>query len=390
GTVALAVTGATSVSIGSLAASVCADATFVVSVPRAAASYNKARPYHIEASGTGVTTGQTPAGRQLYVEKLVSQNRNSTLKIAGPGGCNASLSTCDPAMATPVLGSTYTYKLYGSTATSYEQLEGYLTFPTNLFRIVSAHSDYSVGASRDTVYVDACGWQPNPAAAGYMSCLGTGKAGGDVVITYTVRAIATGSGTLNAMLYDYSGSSYHYNSDYGIAVNFGVTVVDPTPTPTPTVEPTPTPTVEPTPTPSPSASPASSPTLVVDLEVVIPGATIEVCGEGWLPGSEVEISLDGDVVLGTVTVDEDGTFCVDLVIPAGTVQGEYSLVATGLDTDGAPASQVDGIQVALPATDTAAPGAGSTDSPGRSPLLLLSLAFLAGAVLSLLRRPARR
>ena len=91
-----------------------------------------------------------------------------------------------------MVGTTYTYKLYGSTATSYEQLEGYLTFPTDLFRVVSAHSDYSAGASRNTVYADACGWQPNPSATGYRSCLGTGKAGGDVVITYTVLAIAKG------------------------------------------------------------------------------------------------------------------------------------------------------------------------------------------------------
>ena len=55
------------------------------------------------------------------------------------------------------------------------------------------------------------------------SCVGvdplTGKAGGsNVVTTYTVKILSGGgtSQTLNSLLYDFSGSSFHYNADYGV------------------------------------------------------------------------------------------------------------------------------------------------------------------------------
>src|SRR5437762_2236244 len=45
-----------------------------------------------------------------------------------------------------------------------------------------------------------------------------GKAGGTVVTTYTVKVLSTGSTTATTLIMDFSGSSYHYNSDYGIQV----------------------------------------------------------------------------------------------------------------------------------------------------------------------------
>ncbi|PYT02972.1 MAG: hypothetical protein DMF65_05215, partial [Acidobacteria bacterium] len=53
------------------------------------------------------------------------------------------------------------------------------------------------------------------------SCDGTpnysgGKAGGTIVTTYTVRVIGSGgTATMNSLVYDFSGSSYHYGNDYG-------------------------------------------------------------------------------------------------------------------------------------------------------------------------------
>src|SRR5690349_8606814 len=50
-------------------------------------------------------------------------------------------------------------------------------------------------------------------------CLGTGKAGGNITVTYNVTIIG-GAGTsqsLSTLIYDFSGSSYHYNSDFGVS-----------------------------------------------------------------------------------------------------------------------------------------------------------------------------
>jgi large repetitive protein len=46
--------------------------------------------------------------------------------------------------------------------------------------------------------------------------MGTGKYGGNVTVTYNVTIIAGGgtNQTLNTLIYDFSGSSYHYNADF--------------------------------------------------------------------------------------------------------------------------------------------------------------------------------
>ena len=58
-----------------------------------------------------------------------------------------------------------------------------------------------------------------PTAQNYRSCVGgDAKAGGTVVTTYTVKIIsgAGSSQTLNSLLYDFSGSSFHYNADFAV------------------------------------------------------------------------------------------------------------------------------------------------------------------------------
>ena len=56
------------------------------------------------------------------------------------------------------------------------------------------------------------------------------KAGGNnVVTTYSIK-IVSGGGTsqpLNTLLYDFSGSSYHYNADFGVGARIA-NVIDPT------------------------------------------------------------------------------------------------------------------------------------------------------------------
>ena len=67
------------------------------------------------------------------------------------------------------------------------------------------------------------------------------------------------------------------------------------------------------------------------------GDEIMLTGEGWLPGSVVSIYLfSSPVLLGTSTVDEQGTFTTTVRIPRDTAAGEHHLIMTGLDQDGLP------------------------------------------------------
>ena len=56
------------------------------------------------------------------------------------------------------------------------------------------------------------------------SCLGTGKYGGKVTIVYDVTIIggAGTSETLSSLIYDFSGSSYHYNADFSMTNRIAV------------------------------------------------------------------------------------------------------------------------------------------------------------------------
>ena len=81
--------------------------------------------------------------------------------------------------------------------------------------------DKPSGQTNDQMYADACGWDNNPTSGTYLECLDTdpitgGKAGGDpitTVINFTI--VGTGSQNLTGIIYDFSGSSFHYNSDAG-------------------------------------------------------------------------------------------------------------------------------------------------------------------------------
>ena len=60
----------------------CADAYFEVTVTRNAAAYETSREYTITAvSNNGLGTVSTPSPRELYVEFLISQSRNSVTDI---------------------------------------------------------------------------------------------------------------------------------------------------------------------------------------------------------------------------------------------------------------------------------------------------------------------
>ena len=214
--------------ISSLAAKKCVDIFFEVQVTRSASAYDHKRRYHISATAAGLGTISTSIPRELYVEHLVSQNRNtiSDVKldtISIPKGGTLSLQ----------VGKTYDIQVVGSTSTNgYNQLESFIHLSNTIFKVNSVTSTYSVTSLSppyDKLYANSCGWDNNPLSPTYRSCiLSDGKTGGTVTTNFNVTIISGGgdSQSLNTLIYDFSGSSYHYNSDYSTSARV-VNIVSP-------------------------------------------------------------------------------------------------------------------------------------------------------------------
>ncbi len=207
----------------------CADAFFEVQVSRTAAAYDTSRKYRIYAG-----SDSTPTPRELYVEHLISQARNAitNVKVDGvsiPAGGSMNL----------VVGNTYTIDLIGGTATQgYNQFSSFFTLSNTIFQVISVTSTYSANNSPyvpdpiygSGLYADACKWDSDPGSPTYRSCIGGDyKAGGSpVTATYKIKIIGGGGSsiTLSSLMYDFSGSSYHYNGDYSTGARIA-NIIDP-------------------------------------------------------------------------------------------------------------------------------------------------------------------
>ncbi len=207
----------------------CADAFFEAQVSRNAAAYDTARQYNIY-----IGADSTPIPRELYVEHLISQARNAItdVKVNGvsiPAGGSMNL----------LIGNTYTIDLIGGTATQgYNQFSSFLSLSNTIFQIISVSSTFSANTSPyvpDPVYgtglyADACRWDNDPGSPTYRSCIGGDyKTGGSpVTTTYQIKIIGGGGAsiTLSSLLYDFSGSSFHYNGDYATGARIS-NIIDP-------------------------------------------------------------------------------------------------------------------------------------------------------------------
>lgn len=205
--------GPSTLNVSSLAGGACTDLYYSVVATRSSLAYDATRRYHIAVSATGISTITTPTPRELYVEHIISQNRNSVNSITGP--------------TTVFVGQTYNYTVNASTATQgYAQLEAFLNLSNVIFQVLAISATYTApaGGTNDKFYADACGWDNNPLSGSYRSCIGPenyfgGKAGGTISTTYTVKVLSAGTTTASTLILDFSGSSYHYNSDYGVGIN---------------------------------------------------------------------------------------------------------------------------------------------------------------------------
>ncbi len=231
----------TTITIPSIPAGQCKDAFFEVAIVKTAAAFDTTRRYHITATDlSGTISTSTP--REIYVEHLISQNRNSVSDVKFGATIPTLVSVPAGGSMDMVVGNTYVIQLLGGTATQgYNQFEAFINFPNTIFQVLSVSTTYSADDSpfvpgpfptaSDKLYADSCLWENDPNSPNYRSCVGGDfKAGGNnVVTTYTIKVVSGGgtSQPLNTLLYDFSGSSYHYNGDFTTGARIA-NVIDPT------------------------------------------------------------------------------------------------------------------------------------------------------------------
>ena len=191
-------------SIGSIAPGAKADAFWTVRVVKTAAAEGTETPITVSvtaANAPAVAATQLPrtglcspdtAGGILRVEGLVSQNRNHVLSYAVSPGIQLPDGSWEV-----VLGSSFTVTVIAHTATDYNEISvPAIVDPSGNLTPIATSFDYENGATDDDIY--------------------TLEAGGNVTAEYVYRAAGIGDVSLSQLIYDCSGSSYHYNSDYRV------------------------------------------------------------------------------------------------------------------------------------------------------------------------------
>ena len=217
--------GDTDISVGNLGAGVCREVFYQIDIDQVKAAYDNREGYQIHlyngnpASG-GTLVTSTPDKREFWVEYLVSQNRNAILEFIVDGV------TVQPGGTVEVFeGQTIDLTIKGKTATQgYEQIEAFMNLDPRYFEIKQISATYSASAGTDPnafsrLYADGCGWVNDDDSPNYHNngaCSSTGKYGGQVTKRYliTVKPAMPSSYKGQTLIYDFSGSSYHYNSDF--------------------------------------------------------------------------------------------------------------------------------------------------------------------------------
>ena len=191
----------------------CKNVYFAVSLLRSSTTWGQSLPYTVRVKSTGLT--DVTKTSTLYVEQLVSQQRNSISTVTGP--------------TTVYVGHTYVYFFSGKTATQgYDQISPQVYLTNVPFTITEVETTYEVPANtvQNTMWGDGCGWVYTPTLPG--TCTTSSKIGNGCTSTVTIYVRATGSGSFIPLIYDISGGSFHYNSDFATpAKSILITSVNP-------------------------------------------------------------------------------------------------------------------------------------------------------------------
>ena len=192
-------------SIGTLAPGATADAFWTVRVVKSSAAIGTDTAITVTATAanagsvlatqtarTGLCAPDT-AGGILHVESLISQNRNKILSYTVSPGTQRVDGSWEV-----VIGSTFVVTVLAHTATTFQEISvPAIVDPDGVIVPLSTNFTFQSGGTDDDIY--------------------TLNAGDDVTAVYGYRASAVGDVNLSQLILDCSGSSFHYNSDFGTA-----------------------------------------------------------------------------------------------------------------------------------------------------------------------------
>lgn len=203
-------------SLGTIGPGGTADAFWTVRVAKTAAAIGTSTPITVTVSANNAPSvvatqsdrnpppcGTTPTpGGSLLVEGLISQARNDVISYSVSPGVQLPDGSWEV-----VRGSSFTVTVIADTATAYDEISVPATVdPSGAVTPTSVSFSYELGTpSDDDIY--------------------TLNAGGQVTANYSYDASALGTVRLSQLIYDCSGNSFHYNSDY-LADSLTIRVVD--------------------------------------------------------------------------------------------------------------------------------------------------------------------
>lgn len=190
--------------IGTIAAGAKADAFWTVRIVKDSAAFDSSTPVSVEVTSDNAPIvsatqmdrinpdcGGDTLGGTLFVERLISQNRNDVISYSISPGVQRPDGSWEV-----LVGTAFTVEVVAQTATTYDEISVPATIdPAGTITPRSVSFTYEQGtASDDDIY--------------------TLNAGGQVVARYRYDASSVGDVTLAQLIYDCSGSSFHYNTDY--------------------------------------------------------------------------------------------------------------------------------------------------------------------------------
>lgn len=123
---------------------------------------------------------------------------------------------------------------------------------------------------------------------------------------------------------------------------------------------------------------------------IAPGDTVTLRGGGFVPGSEVTVTIESEPVqLATTTADERGDIEVTVTVPDGFPLGDHTLKASGESAAGGVLVLAQPVEVAVAATadvESSATASALTGQMATALLALLGLAVVVGAAVVVVRR----
>lgn len=171
--------------LGNIPAGATVDVFYLIEITRTSSAYLTSRNYTVTVAGTNTGTPDTITGT-LYVEKLVSQNRNRIISITASNN-------------TPAIGDIIAITMVSSTASSgYDIVNLPLTYNPTILQPLNVTTTYGTNTNNN-IRLD------NPGTTNFVS-------------VWYFKVIGTGTTQLYGIITDQSGSSFHYNADYGTNV----------------------------------------------------------------------------------------------------------------------------------------------------------------------------